>query len=70
MISKNDELVGVVTAMGAGGEGIIKENGIVIFVPFFILFLMMLIVALNRQRFVSHPRFVKFCFPNYSLPLK
>lgn len=34
MISKNDELVGVVTAMGAGGEGIIKENGIVIFVPF------------------------------------
>ena len=34
MISKNDELVGVVTAMGAGGEGIIKENGIVVFVPF------------------------------------
>ncbi len=43
---------------------------VVIFVPFFILFLMMLIVALNRQQFVSHPRFVKFCFPDYSLSLK
>lgn len=42
---------------------------LMIFVPFFILFLMMLIVARNRQRFLAHPRFVKFCFPGYSLPL-
>ncbi len=42
----------------------------IIFVPFFVLFLMMLIVALNRERFVPYPRFVKFCFPDYSLALR
>ncbi|MBO5797627.1 MAG: hypothetical protein J6R77_04675 [Clostridia bacterium] len=43
---------------------------LVIFVPFFLLFLMMLMVAINPGRFVAHPRFVKFCFPDYSLSLK
>lgn len=43
---------------------------LVIFMPFFVLFVLMLIVALNRKKFVSHPRFVKFCFPDYSLSLK
>lgn len=42
----------------------------VIFIPFFILFLLMLAVALAPKRFVSHPRFVKFCFPDYSLRLR
>lgn len=39
---------------------------VVIFIPFFILFIMMLIVAANPKRFAAHPRFVKFCFPDYS----
>lgn len=42
---------------------------LVITVPFLILFVMMLIVATNREYFVSYPRFVKFCFPDYSLSL-
>ena len=41
----------------------------VILLPYLCLFLMMLIVAKNPRKFVSHPRFVKFCFPNYSLSL-
>lgn len=48
----------------------LKIAALVIFVPFFALFLMMLIVATNRKRFISHPHFVKFCFPDYSLSLK
>ncbi len=43
---------------------------LVIFVPYFILFVLMLTVARNPKKFVSHPRFVKFCFPHYSLSLK
>ncbi|MBQ7799879.1 MAG: hypothetical protein IJ370_05250 [Oscillospiraceae bacterium] len=42
---------------------------IVVFVPFFILFVLMLMVALNPKRFASHPKFIKFCFPDYSLNL-
>ena len=34
MIAKNDELIGTVSAIGSNGEGIIKTNGAVIFVPF------------------------------------
>ena len=34
MINKNDERIGVVTATGANGEGIIKDDGVVIFIPF------------------------------------
>lgn len=33
-MNKNDELVGIVTDVGANGEGIIKEEGFVIFLPF------------------------------------
>ncbi len=33
-MKKNEERVGIVTAMGAGGEGIIKQDGIVVFVPY------------------------------------
>lgn len=33
-MEKNDELIGVVSAIGSNGEGIIKMNGTVIFVPF------------------------------------
>lgn len=36
-MEKNEELVGVVTGVGVGGEGIIKENGTVVFVPFTLL---------------------------------
>lgn len=34
MIRKNEEKVGIVSAIGSGGEGIIKQDGNVIFVPF------------------------------------
>lgn len=34
MIAKNDERIGVVSAVGGNGEGIIKEEGLVIFLPF------------------------------------
>ncbi len=44
--------------------------GLIVFIPYFILFLMMLIVATNRKRFVASPRLVRFCFPDYSLSLK
>ncbi len=33
-MKKNEERVGIVTAVGAGGEGIIKQDGVVVFVPF------------------------------------
>jgi len=33
-MEKNDELVGVVSGLGSNGEGIIKQNGTVVFVPF------------------------------------
>ena len=33
MISKNDEYVGIVEKLGVNGEGIIKNNGIVVFIP-------------------------------------
>ena len=41
-----------------------------IFIPSFILFVMMLMIASDPKRYVSHPRLVKFCFPDYSLKLK
>lgn len=34
MLKKNDELMGVVSAIGSNGEGIVKTDGIVVFVPF------------------------------------
>lgn len=34
MIEKNQERISVVAAVGAGGEGIVKEEGCVIFLPF------------------------------------
>ncbi len=34
MINKNDELTGIVVGLGSNGEGIIKYDGIVVFVPF------------------------------------
>lgn len=34
MISKNDELIGIVSGLGSNGEGIIKHDGMVVFVPF------------------------------------
>lgn len=34
MIKKNDERISVVSAMGANGEGLVKEEGCVIFLPF------------------------------------
>lgn len=40
-----------------------------VFIPFFILFVLMLAIAVNPRRFISCPRFVKFCFPDYSLKL-
>ena len=36
-IEKNGEYVGVVSKMGANGEGIIKENGCTVFVPFVLI---------------------------------
>lgn len=33
-MEKNDELVGVVSSIGSNGEGIIKQDGTVVFVPF------------------------------------
>ena len=33
-MEKNEELVGVVSGIGSNGEGIIKQNGTVVFVPF------------------------------------
>jgi len=33
-MKKNDERIGVITALGVNGEGIIKEDGTVVFVPF------------------------------------
>jgi len=33
-MKKNEERVGIVTAVGAGGEGIIKQDGVVVFVPY------------------------------------
>ena len=33
-MKKNDEKIGVVTALGINGEGIIREDGAVVFVPF------------------------------------
>ena len=33
-MKKNEERVGVVVGLGAGGEGIIKQDGIIVFVPF------------------------------------
>jgi 23S rRNA (uracil1939-C5)-methyltransferase len=33
-MKKNEERIGVVTALGVNGEGIIKEDGTVVFVPF------------------------------------
>ncbi len=33
-MKKNEERVGVVQALGSNGEGIIKDNGVVVFVPF------------------------------------
>ena len=33
-MEKNDELVGVVSGIGSNGEGIIKQDGTVVFVPF------------------------------------
>ncbi len=36
-MKKNDELVGLVVATGSAGEGIIKQDGTVIFVPFALL---------------------------------
>ena len=33
-MEKNEELVGVVSGIGANGEGIIKQDGTVVFVPF------------------------------------
>lgn len=41
----------------------------IVFIPSLTLFAMMLIVARNPQKYVSHPKFVKFCFPDYSLKL-
>ena len=43
---------------------------LVVLIPSLALFIMMLIVARNPQKYVLHPKFVKFCFPNYSLRLK
>jgi len=40
----------------------------VIFVPHFVLLVMMLSVVLWPEKFLAYPRFVKFCFPDYSLP--
>jgi 23S rRNA (uracil1939-C5)-methyltransferase len=34
MMVKNEERIGIVQALGSNGEGIIKEDGIVVFVPF------------------------------------
>lgn len=42
-------------------------GALIIFIPFFVLFLLMLMVAKNPEKFASHPKFVKFCFPDYSL---
>ena len=36
-MKKNDERVGLVCALGAGGEGIVKQDGIVVFLPFALL---------------------------------
>ncbi len=33
-MKKNDERIGIVSAIGSNGEGIIKDEGIVVFVPF------------------------------------
>jgi len=44
--------------------------GLVIFIPSMVVLVLMLIVASNPRKFVHRPRFVKFCFPNYSLTLK
>ena len=33
-MKKNEERVGIVSALGSGGEGIIKQDGTVVFVPF------------------------------------
>ncbi|MBQ8849408.1 MAG: hypothetical protein IJ011_03625 [Clostridia bacterium] len=43
---------------------------LIFFIPSFILFVMMLAVASDPRKYVNHPRFVKFCFPDYSLQLK
>lgn len=43
---------------------------LVMLIPSLLLFCMMLLVSRNTKKFASHPRFVKFCFPDYSLPLK
>ncbi len=37
MIKKNDERIGIVCSIGANGEGIVKDDNCVIFVPFAIL---------------------------------
>ncbi len=37
MIKKNDELTGVVSGVGSNGEGVIKVDGMVVFVPFTIM---------------------------------
>lgn len=36
-MKKNDELIGIVCAIGSNGEGIIKHDGMVVFVPFSIV---------------------------------
>ena len=33
-MEKNEERVGLVVGVGSGGEGIIKQDGTVVFVPF------------------------------------
>ncbi len=40
----------------------------VVFVPHFVLLIMMISVVLWPGKYLSYPRFVKFCFPDYSLP--
>ncbi len=37
MLKKNDELIGIVTGIGSNGEGVIKIDGNVVFVPFTIM---------------------------------
>lgn len=42
----------------------------IVFIPSIIICTMMLTVAINPRKYINHPKFVKFCFPNYSLKLK
>ena len=42
---------------------------LVFFIPSLAIFIMMLLVAMDPQRYVDHPRYVKFLFPDYSLQL-